>query len=184
MGTLLQFPILAMAEGGGHGIAEPAISHWLWTWIIFGIVFLILWKIAWRPLREQLEARENNIRETVDKAHQVKQDAEALLDKHRELMDRAKADSQTILEEGREAAERVQKDVLAKGQEEAKELLDRARREIDLEKNKALAEIRTEAVDLTIAAAGQVLARSLDDDDHRRLTGDVIEEHSRDRGRG
>jgi F-type H+-transporting ATPase subunit b len=159
---------------------DPAISHWLWTWIIFGIVFLILRKVAWKPLQEQLEIRANTIRETVDRAEQVKAEAEALLDRHRELMDRAKADAQAILDDGRAAAERAQKDALAQNEVEAKELLARARKEIDLEKRKALAEIRTEAVDLTIMAASQVLARSLDDDDHRRLTGDVIAEMSRE----
>ena len=186
MGELigLMAPLSILAAGGGHGIAEPAFSHWAWTWIVFALVFLVLWKFAWRPLRDQLEARENRIRETVEKARELKEDAEALLDKHREMMDRAKADAQEIINEGRAAAERVQKDAAAASQQESREMVDRARREIELETKKALDEIRREAVDLTLLAASQVLSRSLEDDDHRRLTSEVIEKLGRLPGEG
>jgi F-type H+-transporting ATPase subunit b len=174
------------AEEAGHGaepgLSEPLISHWLWTWIIFGIVFLILWKFAFRPIREQLEARERRIKETVDKADQVRAEAAALLDKHREMMDRAKADAQEVLNEGRIAAERVKKEAHAAGQAEAQEFLERAHKEIDLQKNKAIDEIRQETVDLTLLAAGKVLERSITDEDHRRLARTVIDEVAKGQG--
>jgi F-type H+-transporting ATPase subunit b len=178
-------PFLAAAGGSeGPSIAEPLFSHWLWTWIIFALVFFILWKFAWRPLREQLEARENRIRETVDKADEVKTQAEALLEKHKELMDRAKADAQQIIDQGREAAERSMKDHLAKAQSEAEELRERAGKEIELHKLKALDELRRETVDLTIMAASRLLERSLSDDDHRKMTEDVIDELGHVKGEG
>jgi len=164
------------AEPAGYGIADPAISHWIWTWILFGIVFFVLAKFAWKPLREQLEARENRIRETVEKADQVKSEAEALLEKHREMMDRAKADAQEIINEGREAGEKVRQEVAEAGQREAAEFVDRARKEIDLETKKAVDEIRREAVDLSLLAAGRILERSLEDEDHRKLADQVVDE--------
>lgn len=174
-------PILAAgdAEVAGHSLADPVLPHWAWTWIIFGLVFLVLRKFAFKPLREQLEARENRIQETIDKADQVKAEAEALLDRHRELMDRARADAQEVINQGREAAEAVRKEALAAGQGETQLLLDRARKEIDLQTRKAVDEIRRETVNLTILAASQVLERSLEDDDHRRLTAQVIDEMGR-----
>ena len=186
-GLLAQLSLLAEEAAGaaaehagghaeGYGIADPAISHWLWTWILFGIVFFILAKFAWKPLREQLEARENRIRETVEKAERVKCEAEALLDKHREMMDRAKADAQEIIIEGREAGERVRKDVADAGKKEAEEFVERAKKEISLETKKALDEIRRETVDLSLLAAGKVLERSIDDEDHRKLADQVVAE--------
>jgi F-type H+-transporting ATPase subunit b len=172
----------AAEHGEAPSLADPLISHWLWTWIIFGVVFLILWRFAFRPIREQLEARENRIRETVEKADQVKNEAVALLDKHREMMDRAKADAQEVLNEGRLAAERVKKEAMAAGHMEAQEILDRAHKEIDLHKKKAIDEIRQETVELTLLAASKVLERSITDDDHRRLTGAVIDEIGEERG--
>jgi len=163
----------------GYGIAEPALSHWLWTWVIFALVFLVLWKFAWKPLREQLEARENRIRETVEKAAKLKADAEILLEKHREQMDRAEADAQEIISEGGTAGERAKKDAADAGQREAREIVERAKKEIALETKKALDELRREAVDLSLLAASRVLERSLEDDDHRKLASDVIDEMNR-----
>jgi F-type H+-transporting ATPase subunit b len=112
----------------------------------------------------------------------VKNEAVALLDKHREMMDRAKADAQEVINEGRLAAERVKKEAMAAGQVEAQEILERAHREIDLHKKKAIDEIRQETVELTLLAASKVLERSITDDDHRRLTGAVIDEIGEERG--
>jgi len=182
-GLMALIPVLAAGGGEeGHGIADPALSHWAWTWIVFGLVFLVLWKFAWKPLREQLEAREKRIQDTVEKADQVKSEAETLLDTHRELMDRAKADAQEVINEGRTAAERIQQEAEKAGEAEAKTLVERAKKEIDLQTKKALEEIRRETVDLTIIAASRVLQRSVDDEDHRRLTADVIAEIQRTEG--
>jgi len=182
----IQFLATGAAEHGekSPGIADPLVSHWLWTWIIFALVFFLLWKFAFKPLREQLEARENRIRETVEKAAEVKGEAEALLDQHREMMDRVKADAQEIINQGREAAERVKKDTLKTGQTEAQALIERARKEIVLETQKCLDEIRRETVDLTLLAASRVLERSLEDEDHRRMTQSVIEELGQVAGEG
>ena len=76
------------------------------------------------------------------------------------------------------------KDHLAKAQTEAEELRERAGKEIELQKNKALDELRRETVDLTIMAASQLLGRSLDDDDHRKMTEGVIEELGQVKGEG
>ena len=184
-GLLAQLSLLAAeaaeaagehGTSGGHDIAEFVLPTWIWTWVLFGIVFFVLAKFAWKPLREQLEARENRIRETVEKADRVKSEAEALLEKHREMMDRATADAQAIINEGREAGERVRREVAAAGEKEAQEFVERARKEIDLETKKAVDEIRREAVDLSLLAAGRILERSLEDEDHRKLADQVVDE--------
>ena len=180
-------PILASSAPGGEsapGLADPSLPYWGWTWLVFGLVFLVLWKFAWKPLREQLEAREQRIHDTVEKARRLNEEAGALLDKHREMMDGAKAAAQEIINQGKESGDQVKTEALEVGQQEAQVLLDRAKKEIDLQTKKALDEIRRETVDLTILAASRVLERSLEDEDHRRLTAGVIEEIGRPRGEG
>ena len=179
-------PVLA-ASGGGEsapGLADPSLPHWGWTWLVFGLVFLVLWKFAWKPLRAQLEAREQKIHDTVEKARALNEEAMGLLEKHKEMMDGAKADAQAIIDKGKEAGDKVKAEALEAGQGEAQVLLDRAKKEIGLQTKKAIDEIRRETVDLTILAASQVLERSLEDEDHRRLTAGVIEEIGKPRGEG
>ena len=49
------------------------------------------------------------------------------------------------------------------------DMLERARREIEAEKVRAIAELRREAVDLAIAGAGKVIEKNLDDDSNRKI---------------
>ena len=54
------------------------------------------------------------------------------------------------------------------------EMLDRARRDIDNEKTRAIAELRREAVDLALAGAGKLIARNLDDAGNRKLVEEFL----------
>jgi F-type H+-transporting ATPase subunit b len=49
------------------------------------------------------------------------------------------------------------------------ELLERAKRDIEGEKTRAIAELRREAIDLAIAGASKVIERNLDDAGNRAL---------------
>jgi F-type H+-transporting ATPase subunit b len=59
--------------------------------------------------------------------------------------------------------------MLDETRKQQQDLLERARRDIDAEKAAALAELRREAVELTIAAASKVIEKNLDDQQNRRL---------------
>jgi len=65
-------------------------------------------------------------------------------------------------------------EMVAKGREEQEELLARARREIALERDRAVAELRKEAVELSIAAATKVIGRNLDTEADRKMVQDYL----------
>jgi F-type H+-transporting ATPase subunit b len=59
---------------------------------------------------------------------------------------------------------------------EAEALIGRARAEIQRERDDAIGEVRREFADLTVLAAGKVIERSLDKEQHRELIEKVLEE--------
>jgi F-type H+-transporting ATPase subunit b len=67
------------------------------------------------------------------------------------------------------AGEKLKNEMLEETRAQQQELLDRARREIQAEKERAIAELRTEAVDLAIAGASRVIEKNLDDRANRQL---------------
>ena len=69
----------------------------------------------------------------------------------------------------------MREELVSKGRAEQEELLVRARREIGLERDKAVVELRREAVELSIAAASKVLERNLDNATDRRLVADFLQ---------
>ena len=63
----------------------------------------------------------------------------------------------------------MQADLLEKTRQEQQEMLERARREIGAERDRAIAQLRREAVDLAIAGASKVVEQNLDSASNRKL---------------
>ena len=70
----------------------------------------------------------------------------------------------------------MREEILAKANEESSRLIDRAKKEIGLEKEKAVDEIKNLAVDLTISVASKLVERSLKDKDHEKIVESYIKE--------
>jgi len=68
----------------------------------------------------------------------------------------------------------VGKQVEATSRAEAGKLLEQAKREIQVEREKALAAIRGEVVELSLSAASAVLGRNVGSEDDRRIVGDML----------
>ena len=67
--------------------------------------------------------------------------------------------------EARQLAEKERAVAMEKTKQEQEELLARARREIAAERDRAIADLRREAVDLSLAAASKLVGKRLDGDD-------------------
>ena len=76
--------------------------------------------------------------------------------------------------EARGASERERAASVAQTKVEQQEMLARARREIVAERERAVADLRREAVDLAIAAAGKVVGQRLDSATDRKLVEDYL----------
>ncbi|NLV68184.1 MAG: F0F1 ATP synthase subunit B [Spirochaetes bacterium] len=151
---------------------EPGLL--LWTIITFAVLVLILWKAAWKPVVEALDARAEKVRSDIENADRSRQEAEKLLAQHREMMNNAKTEAANIIADGRAEAEKMKNDIVSKATTEAKDLSDRARREIDLAKDKALAEIKAEIVTLSTDIAAKIINKNLKPEDQKALVEETL----------
>jgi F-type H+-transporting ATPase subunit b len=151
----------------------PGVS--LWTLVIFLLLLFILAKTAWPAILKAVEERERKIQAQLDDAAKANAEAQRVLSVYQQQLAAAREEAGAIVAAGRQAGERLREDLVAKGRAEQEELLVRARREIGLEKDKALGELRREAVELSIAAASKVIERNLDNATDRRLVQDYLD---------
>ena len=70
----------------------------------------------------------------------------------------------------------MREEILTQARAEHEALLEKARKEMDREREALVAEVRRDAVDLSIAAAERLIAEKLDDEDNRRLVRDYMSE--------
>ncbi len=155
---------------------SPGLS--IWTTLVFLTLLGILGKFAWGPILGVVQAREDGIQETLDRAANERDEAAKLLAEHREQMADARRQSQQMIAEGKEAGERVRQDIEEKARAEGDAMIERARESIEREKDAALDELRRESVDLALAAAAKLVQETLDEEKDRELVMGFIDELS------
>jgi F-type H+-transporting ATPase subunit b len=162
------------AQGGlgGPFTVEPGLV--IWTWIVFAVLFFLLRKYAWPPIVRLTEEREKKIAAQLGDAERLNREAQAALDDHKRLLAGAKDDALALINEAKGLAHKEREQILAKAQDEHEHILVRARREIEAERDRALAELRREAVDLSLAAAAKLIEQRLDSAADRKIVEDYI----------
>ena len=180
--------LLAAAEGaggGGHGIspldaANPAnLKAGLWALGIFLVLLFVLRKFAWGPIVAGLAAREERITESLEKAAEIEKATRELAETNKKMLEAAQREAQGIIAESRLSAKTAADEILAKAQSEIGDQRERAKREIALESDKARAELRAAAVELTLSAAAKLIGRSMSGDDQRRLAEQALSDAER-----
>jgi F-type H+-transporting ATPase subunit b len=131
------------------------------------------------------EGRQRQIAEQLEAAEKARQDAEQRLKDAEAELQKARGQSSEIIEGANRLAEQLRADGRARAEEEAKRIIESARREIEAERQKALDSVRAEVADLVVAATERVIGESLDITRQRQLIERAISEVTSDgRGRG
>jgi F-type H+-transporting ATPase subunit b len=159
----------------GLGINGPVLLTQVVTFII---LLVILRFVAYKPLMRMLDERSKRVKEGMDQAEAVKeQAAHAEEDVKKQLAEASREGQERIaraVKTGEEMKQKAQEDA----KQEAEALINRARSEIQRERDEAIGSVRREFADLTVLAAGKVIDRSLDKEQHRELIDKVLEESS------
>jgi len=156
------------AEGGGS-LYDINTGLSAWTLIVFAILVVLLGKFAWKPILEAVEAREKGIKAALDDAAAKNAEAAKLLEEHRAQIADARRQASELIAEGRAAGENVRKSIEEKARVEAQGMVDRARGEIERERDAAIQALRKESVDLALAAASRLMQQNLDQAKDRQL---------------
>jgi len=181
-------PLALLAqEHGAEGAAEPSLFDIntglsVWTLVVFAGLLYLLGKFAWGPILAAVDAREKGIQSALDQAAARHAEAEKLLDEHRRQLADARRQAGEILAEGRTAGDRVRKEIEEKARAEALTIVERAKQDIERERDAALEALRRESVDLALAAASRLMHENLDQAKDRQLVERFLDEVADDQG--
>ena len=168
---LLPSTLFAAAPAGEAkgGLLTPHGGLMFWTLIIFIILFFVLAKAAFPKILDAVEARERALAEAIEGAKRDREESAKLLAEQKAQLDAARAETLKLIADGRATAEKIKGEMLEQTRIQQQEMLERARQDVARERDKAIADLRREAVDLAIAGASKVIERNLDDDANRKL---------------
>lgn len=184
-------PTLALALLQEHaaaadqpGLMSIRLNLMFWTFLIFGALFLILWKKVFPVILNAVEAREKALAAAIEAAKKDREEAARLLEEHKANIASARDEAQKLIAEARAISEKSKADMLERTRQEQQEMLERARRDIATERDKAIAELRREAVDLAIAGASKVVEQNLDSDKNRKIVETFLSSLSESQAKG
>jgi F-type H+-transporting ATPase subunit b len=155
-------------------LVQPDPGLYIWTILTFLVLLALLARFAWRPLLAALDARQESIRKSLDDARQARQELERLHVESQKILAQARVDADTILSATRSDANRFRDEMKGRAQAEAAAIVKNAEKQIEQETARALQQIRTEAVDISVAIASKLLQRNVSREDNDRLIEDTF----------
>jgi len=153
---------------------EVNFGLFFWTLIVFGILLFLLWKFAWPQILKATEEREEKIKAQLADAERLNAEAKAALAESHKLQSDARNEAQHLLAEAKAAVEKERASAVAKIKGDQDALLERTRRDIAAERDKAIADLRREAVDLALGAAAKVIGQRLDSEADKKIVLDYL----------
>jgi F-type H+-transporting ATPase subunit b len=157
-------------------LVQPDPGLFLWTILTFLVLVTLLAKFAWRPLLQALDSRQELIRKSLDDAQQAKQELERLQHESAQIIRQARIDAEAVVAQSRSDAAKLGEEMRQKAKAEADGIVRNAERQIQLETQRALQQIRHEAVDLSVMIASKILRRNLTKEDNEKLIEEALKQ--------
>ena len=143
------------------GFDPQLLSEVFWTALNIFILFFGLSYLLFNPVRNVLEKRKQKIAGELADAASDKEAAAAMKAEYEEKLKGISKEADAILEEARKKAKAREAEIVGEAKEEAARIMERANREIELEKKKALDDMKQEVVSIASLMAGKVVAASI-----------------------
>ena len=146
----------------------------IWTILTFLLLLTVLAKFAWKPLLKMLKDREEMIRNSLYDAEKAQAELARLNSEGEEIINKARSEAQEILSQGKASVAKMREDTLNDAKEKAKLITEDAQKQIQVEKEKAIAEIKGEVVNLSLSVAEKLIKKNLSREDNKALINESL----------
>ena len=170
-GIALGTPVVALAEESAVGpdILIPKMAEFVPALIAFLVILAVMKKLVWPPVLEMMEKRQEKIQDDLDAAERAKLEAaEGAKSYEAKILD-AHHEADAIVAKAKKEAEEVRSAVLAKAQREAADIIAKAHGAVDSERHKAMIELSSSVVDLSVEIASKIIGNNLSVEEQRKL---------------
>jgi F-type H+-transporting ATPase subunit b len=146
------------------------------TIINIAVLFFILRKILFKPVTKLMEDRAKRVQDSVDQAEKDKTQAQRLLAQYQDKLKNVNAEADQIIKVARKNAETEARQIIADGKSAAAALTVAARQQIELEQQAAFARFKLEAAALVMMASSRLVQREISGEDNRRFANMLLDE--------
>ena len=140
------------------------------------VLFLIMSYFLFNPARKMLNGRKEKIQNELQTAKEAMENAQNLKKEYEAKLKDVDKEAEGILSEARRKALGSENQIVAQAKEEAARILERARVEAQLEKQKLSDDVKKEIISVASIMAGKVVSASMDTVVQNQLIDETIKE--------
>ena len=144
------------------------------AWCNLLILFLFLKKLLFKPLKNMIDSRQKEIDDMYADAESSKAEAAELKVEYEKKLEKASEESEEIVKNAMRRAKLREEEILREAGEQAARTVERAYEQVELEKKRAINEIKSEVSEMAIGIASAVIGRDVDGDEHKELIDSFI----------
>jgi len=145
-------------------LLTPGVGLIIWQLIVFLGLFFLLAKLAWKPILKSLKDREESIQGALDTAEKARLEMAQLKSDNEKLLKEARDERDKMLREAREISNRIKQEAQGDAKKSADKIIDDARAAINIEKQAALKDVRTQVALFSLEVAEKLIKKNLSDD--------------------
>jgi F-type H+-transporting ATPase subunit b len=158
-------------------LLTPGTGLIIWQLIIFVLLFFLLSKLAWKPIISSLKEREGSIQNALDTAEKARLEMSQLKSDNEKLLRDAREEREKILREAREISNRMKEEAQAEAKKSADRIIADAKAAINIEKQAALKDVRTQVSMFALDVAEKLMKKNLSSDKAQK---DLVEGYVKD----
>jgi F-type H+-transporting ATPase subunit b len=162
------------------GLTDVNFALSFWTFLTFLLLIIVLGKFAWGPILQMMASREKTIAEAIESAKRERAAAEQAAAEMRASLERAREESAQLIRRNQQEVAAAKTELMEAAKKESEALLQSARRTIEEEKRQAIAELRSQAVDIAIEAANRLVQMNMDEKKQKQLVEEYLDQLPRE----
>lgn len=154
----------------------PILESVILALVALLLIYLILRKFLHEPVTKMLNERKAKIQGDLDEAKVLQEEARIIKEDYESKINLAKVESQEIVEGARKRGEELRQGIVSDAKKEAELVMENARREIQRERDAALQDIKTQAAEIGVLIASQIMEDQVNEDKQKILIDKFIDE--------
>ena len=158
-------------------LLTPAVGLIIWQTIVFVLLFLLLAKLAWKPIINSLNDRDRSIQEALETAEKARHEMSQLKSENEKLLNEARVERDRILRQAREVSIKMKEEAQLDAKKLSDKIVEEARAAINIEKQAALKDVKVQVAMFSLEIAEKLMKKNLAADKAQK---DLVESYVKD----
>ena len=142
----------------------------------FTLLAVLLYFVAYKPILRMLDERSARIKKGLDDAEAASRRAAEMEQEFEARMSEARKEGQEIIAQATQMSEQARQEILDTARKESRAQIEKAKEEIVRERELAMAELRQQVADLSLAISEKVIGEAIDEQRQRQLIAEFLEQ--------